>query len=303
MRDQIALIGAPSSAGAYSPGQEKAPQALRDAELVGRLGRSGPACDDLGDLPGFRWQPDRDNPAAQNLEAVIETASAVEEAVASAAADRFTLVLGGDCTVGIGTVAGQLSTGDRLGLIYFDLHADLNIPTSTVDGALDWMGVAHMLDVPGAVSKLAGIGPRRPLLDDDQIVFLGLDTAHTTEWERKQIEERGLRVIGIDEVAADPSGSAARARAALEGSCDRLAVHFDLDVVDFLDAPLSENVERDGGLLLDQAIEALKVLLDSEHATALTVTEVNPDHGHPEDASLERLAQGLADALAVPERA
>ena len=72
-------------------------------------------------------------------------------------------------------------------------------------------------------------------------------------------------------------------------------------MVDFLDAPLSENVDRDGGLRLDQAIVALKALLDSDYATALTVTEVNPDHGDPE--SLERLAQGLADALAVPGRA
>ena len=303
MREQIALIGAPSSAGAYSPGQEKAPQALRDAGLVSRLNELGPACGDLGDLRGFRWGPDRDNPGAQNLESVIETASAVGEAVSRAAADRFTLVLGGDCTVGIGTVAGQLSASHRVGLIYFDLHADLNTPTSTDDGALDWMGVAHMLDVPGAVSKLAGIGPRRPLLGDDQIVFFGFDAAHATEWERELIEERGLPAISVDEVAADPSGSAARARAALEGSCDRLAIHFDVDVVDFLDAPLSENTERDGGLRLGQAIEALKALLDSELATALTITEVNPDHADAGNETLERLAQGLADALAVPERA
>jgi arginase len=298
VRERIALIGAPSSAGAYSPGQEKAPQALRDAGLVRRLDRPGISVSDLGDLPDFRWQPDRRAPAAQNLEAVVAAASAVREAVAGAGADGFTLVLGGDCTVGIGTVAGRLAAGDRLGLVYFDLHADLNIPTSTRDGALDWMGAAHMLDVPGALPELAAIGPRRPLLGDEQIVFFGFDPAPATDWELAQIEERGLQVIGVDEVAADPGGSAARARAALERSCDCMAVHFDVDVVDFLDAPLSENVERDGGLSLGQASVALKALLGSDRAVGLTVTEVNPDHGDRE--SLERLAKGLGDALAMP---
>jgi arginase len=303
VRGQISLIGAPSSAGAYSPGQEKAPAALREAGLVERLNRSGPPCADRGDVAEFRWRPDVGTPTAQNLEAVVRAATAVKDAVAAAAPSEFTLVLGGDCTVGIGTVAGQLSAGERLGLIYFDLHADLNVPTSTDDGALDWMGVAHILDVSGAIPELAALGPGRPLLGADQVVLLGFDPGPATAWERKQIADRSLRVVGIDEVAADPSRSAARARSMLEGSCDRLAVHFDVDVVDFLDAPLSENVERDGGLRLDQAIAALRVLLDTPRAAALTVTEVNPDHGDPQGAEIADLARGLAEALVVPERA
>src|SRR5215210_9229375 len=54
------------------------------------------------------------------------------------------------CTVGIGTVAGHVANNDRVGLIYFDLHADLNIPASVLPGTLDWMGMAHMLGVDGA---------------------------------------------------------------------------------------------------------------------------------------------------------
>lgn len=294
MREQIALIGAPSSAGACSPGREKAPQALRNAGLVGRLNGSGHACDDLGDL---RWQPDRDTPVAQNLEAVVKTVRAVEEAVASAAADRFTLVLGDDCTVGIGTVAGRLSAGDRVELIYFDLHADLNVPTSTGDGALNWMGGRPHARRPGAALKLAEIGPRRPIAGDDQIAYLGFDPA-----QRRRVGARADRGAGA---AGDrrrrgrgrPSGSAARARAALEASCNRLAVHFDVDVIDFLDAPPWENVERYGGLRFDQAILALTALLDSDYPTALTVTEVNSDHGDPEGESLGAVGP-LADALA-----
>jgi arginase len=303
MRERIAVIGAPSSAGAYSPGQEKAPKALRDAKLVQRLKGQGLSCADLGDLPQFRWRTDREMPSAANLEAVIETAAAVQAGVAKAAAGDFTLVLGGDCTVGIGTVAGQLQVAERLGLVYFDLHADLNVPASTDDGALDWMGVAHMLDVTGAIPKLAGLGPRRPMLAAEQIVFFGLEQARLTDFERRAIRERSPAVIGVAEVVADPAGSAERARSALEGNCDRIAVHFDVDVIDFLDAPLSENVDRDGGLRLDEAMTALRGLLDSPRAAALTVTEVNPDHGDPDGADMEALAEGLATALAAPKRA
>ncbi len=47
--------------------------------------------------------------------------------------------------MGIGTVAGHIASSDGVGLVYFDLHADLNIPSSVPPGALDWMGLAHML--------------------------------------------------------------------------------------------------------------------------------------------------------------
>jgi arginase len=303
MRERVAVIGAPSSAGAYSPGQEKAPAALREAGLIERLGQAGLTCFDLGDVPGFRWHPDPQRPRAQNLEAAVAAARAVAEAVAGEAANAFTLVLGGDCTVGIGTVAGQLGSTDRLGLIYFDQHADMNVPSSVVDGALDWMGLAHMLALAGTAPELAGIGPRQPLLGDDQVVLFGVEMGRVTAWEREEIEERSLQVIDLEDVEADPRATATRARAALEGSCERLAIHFDVDVLDFLDAPLAENVDRNGGLRLEAAIEALTIVLDSPKAGALTVTEVNPDHGDPEGATLRALADGLAAALAPRKRA
>jgi arginase family enzyme len=64
--------------------------------------------------------------------------------------------LGGDCTVGVGTVAGALAAGGAPpGLVYFDMHADLNTPETVETGTLDWMGMAHMLGLPGTVPELA----------------------------------------------------------------------------------------------------------------------------------------------------
>jgi arginase len=71
-------------------------------------------------------------------------------------------------------VAGLQHRVERLGLVYVDRHADLNVPDSTVDGALDWMGMAHMLDIDGAVDGLAALAGHRPMLSSGQISFLGL---------------------------------------------------------------------------------------------------------------------------------
>jgi hypothetical protein len=57
-----------------------------------------------------------------------------------------------------------------VGFLYIDFDADLNPPEQS-DGALDWTGVAHMLDIPGAVSQLADLGPRRPLLSLQDVMI------------------------------------------------------------------------------------------------------------------------------------
>src|SRR6266536_602007 len=63
------LLGVPSSMGAFAPGQEDAPAALRAAGLVDQLQAAGVEVNDLGDLPRRRWTPDADNPIAQNVAA------------------------------------------------------------------------------------------------------------------------------------------------------------------------------------------------------------------------------------------
>ena len=172
MTRTLGLIGAPSSAGAYAPGQEKAPATFRRHGLVSALAGSGRRVNDRGNIPGFRWRLDPQRPKAMNLDAVRRTAAAVAEKVEEALVNgEAALVLGGDCTVELGTVAGALRDGHSVGLVYIDLDADLNTP-ETSDGALDWTGVAHLLDLPGAEAELSGLGPRRPMLAPADILYL-----------------------------------------------------------------------------------------------------------------------------------
>jgi len=308
MSRRVVLIGVPTSAGAFAPGQEQAPAALRAAGLVEALAAAGIEVADDGDRELWRWRPDRDQPRAQHAALVAAIARETAERVKRAGfvphsdtnpAHPVTLVLGGDCTVGIGTVAGQLEGGGDVGLLYFDAHADLNVPDAVREGALDWMGMAHMLAEPGARPELVWVGPRAPLLRDDQVLLFGWGPEQATDFERAAIERRGLERIEIDEVAADPTGAAARALASLEARCERLLVHFDVDVVDFTDAPLSENTGRNEGLALATALAALEVLLASPKLAALTITELNPAHTEAGGEAIERLVAAVAAGLAT----
>jgi len=288
---RIGVIGVPTSAGAFAPGQEQAPRALREAGLAERLRERGLEVRDHGDRAPWRWRPDRANPRAQNLGTVVEIVRDTARRVAEAAgAGELTLVLGGDCTVGLGTIAGHGAPG----VVYFDAHADLNVPASVSPGALDWMGMAHMLGEPGTCPELVQVAPR---LAPDRVVLIGWDERQSEAREREAIERLGLPVIPAAEVAADPSAAAERALAAL--GAERVIVHFDVDVIDFTDTPLSENWGRNEGIPYAAAASALRVLLASPRLAGLTITELNPDHVEEGSGSLARLAADVADGLAA----
>jgi arginase len=295
----VKLLGVPTSAGAFAPGQELAPSALRAAGLVDRLRRGGVELEDLGDSEVWRWRPDRARPRAQNLPEVVrivrETAGRVESALRSAGP---LVILGGDCTIELGTVAGHLAAGAEIGLVYFDLHPDLNTADSARPGALDWTGMAHALAVEGAEPELVGAGPSTPLLRDDQVLFLAYGPEQARPFELATMESRGLERVDVDAVARDPKGEARRAIDEFASRFDRLLVHFDVDVIDFTDAPLSENTGRNEGLPFEAAMAALSVLLAADNLSALTVTELNPLHGDEEGQTLGRFAGRLAEGLA-----
>jgi arginase len=249
----FALIGAPSSAGGYAPGQEKAPAAFRRHGLPERLGSKG-AVADLGDVEGFRWRSDPEHPKAMNLGAVARVARDVAKRVEQALAEqRSAFILGGDCTVELGTVAGATADGKRVAVIYIDLDTDLNPPAES-DGALDWTGVAHMLGIPGAAPELTGLGRRVPLLQPKDLLFFGIDNVSAPE--ARTMQDLGLGAMRLRAVKADPE-AAGRNAAAWAAGFDRLLVHLDVDVLSFVDFPIAENVRRQDGLTLDELAHAL----------------------------------------------
>ena len=213
-----------------------------------------------------------------------------ERVEAAFRAGRTPVVLGGDCTVGIGTVAGAQAAGERVGLVYFDMHPDLNTPETVVTGTLDWMGVAHMLGLPGTVPELAEIArlaPRR------RAAVRPPGRTRRDPPSGRRSTPTAIESIMVEEVAADPRGAATRAAQRF----DRYLVHFDVDVVDFVDLPLSENTGHNIGLPFDAACAALEVLVAGAGFAGLTVTEHNPAHGAEDGSTTAALAAALQRAL------
>jgi arginase len=296
---RLAVIGAPSGAGACGVGQEQAPAALRAAGLLELLGGAGFDVSDLGDSPVVPWRPDRTRPRAQNLEAVVDVVRSTTTRVADALLerDRKLLVLGGDCTVGIGSIAGiQARVGD-IAVVYFDLHSDLNTPASAGDGALDWMALAHMLALEGTEPTLAAAAGTAPLLESRQVLLFAQSPSHATRFERAEIERLALARIVLENVRGDPEVAAHQALDLVATRSARYAIHLDVDVVDFTDAPLSEHPSRNTGLKLDEMLSALKILASGPGLVAITLTELNPHNAAADNGLLERFAASFADAI------
>jgi arginase len=295
MTRPIAIIGAPSSAGAFAPGPEQAPAALRAAGLNDRLRQAGIDSVDGGDVPGFRWVPDRDQPLAMNVAAIARVALDVAGRVAAANADgRLALVLGGDCAVGIGSYLGVRRGHGEPWLLYLDPHPDLNTPADNTSGALSWMGNAHLLGRPGTVPQLAELDGG-PALAPERLILLGASPTRSRPAEREAIGALGIKVIAEADVAADPGTAAAAALAAIGDA--PYALHFDSDCIDFADLPICENTDRNVGLPHQTAFQALARAAAGPGLQAITITQITPGHGAADGSTISTFADGLASAL------
>jgi arginase len=254
---------------------------------------------DQGDSPVVPWRPDRARPHSQNLDAVVEVVQTTTKRVAEALSepDRRVLVLGGDCTVGIGTIAGTQQACGDVAVVYFDLHSDLNTPTTASDGALDWMALAHMLALDGTEAALATATGTTPLLEPSQILLFAHDMRHATRFERAQIEGLELARIALEDVRTDPGAAAHQALQMVGARYDRYVIHLDVDVVDFTDAPLSEHPSRNTGLKLGEMLTALKILASGPSLMAITLAELNPHNAASDPGLLERFVTSLAATI------
>jgi len=296
----IGYAGVPTSLGSYSPGQEKAPKAFRDAGFLEMLRKEGLTVVDYGDLPVRRWRPDKKNPLAQHWEAVAACVRETEAHLAEAVKQgHIPVVIGGNCTIELGVVAANLRKSESLGLIYLDLHADMNTPASTTDGALDWMGMAHMLGLKGAIPQLAGCGPKFPLLSPAQVHLVGFDPNSATEWERNIVQQRGIATSMVAEVSQSPVKCAEGVLFQWAAKFERFLVHFDVDVIDYNELPLAENYSKNKGLTYRHTMEVLEVWLQSPKFGGLTVTEINPDHGAEDGSTIQSFARDLALILGL----
>jgi arginase len=211
------------------------------------------------------------------------------------------LVIGGDCTISLGVVAGAQRHDPTVGLLYVDGDADLATPETTGSGVLDAMGIAHLLGL--ADTELARLGVGRPMLTDDRLALIGYDESDPETFVAEVLHNRpGLVRYADHQVRADPAGCANAALTALQRHTSSLIVHFDVDAVDSRDLPLANFPHYGTGISLAAAGEVLATLCGAPTLAAIVLTEVNPSYdptGHQLTRYIDTVAEAIAPGLAA----
>jgi arginase len=287
------VLGVPSSAGAHFGGLEQGPEHFRQVGLHSRLADAGFDVRDLGDLPGVTWARDTTTNQPRSLAKVTAVAHRVAERIATTydGVSR-SLVIGGDCSITAGVVSGLARAKRRIGVVYLDGHVDLNTLESSDYGVLDSMVMTHMLGIYD--NEYSRLGPTYPLLNDDQVLFLGYGPDAINQGEVPILSARQVARISRHDVSSNPELVPDAIRS-LETRVDTILVHFDVDVINFLDLPVG-NFPWYNGLTVDQTAYCLEHALSSPKFAGLVLTEFNPDR----DKQLQyatKLSEILVDTL------
>jgi arginase len=273
---KIGVIGVPSSAGARRLGQEKAPEALRRAGLIEKLVEAGHEAADYGDIGLYRYAPDTRNPKAQNKQTVLKVCSLVAGKVERVISDgSCPMVLGGDCTIAIGSLAGITSFFPKVGLIYLDSDADINTPETTPSGIFDGMVIAHIIG--RGDRELAHLAKRYPILREEEIVLFGLNptSGYVDPPEIEFLKSSPILQFPIQVIHRKGVESAAReSLKMLESKANKMFVHLDVDFIGGSDMPAAD-IPHESGLSFNEAAAALKIFIRSKGFVGMEITEFN----------------------------
>ena len=293
---RVGIIGVPSSAGARQTGQERAARAFRQASLDEQLRLAGLSVADFGDLPEVSFRPDSQHPKAQNLQLVVDVAKRVADQVEAIVHDQcLPIVLGGDCTITLGVLAGLIRQEPNLGLMYLDGDLDLNTPDTTPSGIFDGMVMAHIIGK--GIDSLSRMGPRYPLMAEENIALFGynLEAGWIDAAEIQVLAQCQMLKYPTAQILGSVEASANEALKQLESKAGSILVHFDVDVIDADDFPAGD-VLHNQGLSFDDTMAALNVFVASPKFAGLVITEFNVDRD--EDGTLaRRLVESIAEAL------
>jgi arginase len=285
---KVAVFGVPTAAGAGGPGLENGPFVLREAGLLQALRDAGPTVVNLSDLSLFPWREDAAHPNARNVEGV---ACAVR---AAALAEGFTVVLGGDCTLVVGTVGGAArKLGQPVGLVYLDANADLNTPETSPSGLL--CGMALALAMGRGPAEVAHASGELPAVRPEHVALLGY--RHLDGSERRGLGSLGLALPAEAMRKLGMRVAAALALDAVENDDGPLVVHLDVDVIDPAEMPAKQSITPGEGLTFAEASDLVCALLASPRVVALEVAEYLPERD-PDRACAKALVDLIVRAVA-----
>jgi arginase len=268
----VAVIGAPLDLGQDRRGVDMGPSAIRYAGLDRRIAELGRECVDWGNVqtPVAEAIAEGDE-ELRFLEQIKATCVEVAKLTRRVVDDGYLpLVLGGDHSVALGTLAGLRRDGPG-GVLWVDAHGDLNTPETSITGNVHGMVLAAALGLGG--SAFDHETWTLPAVDPARVALLGVRSLD--EAERALLRDLGAVVFTMSDL--DRVGVEKAMREALEHVAGPGFVHvsLDMDVVDPADAPGVGTPVR-GGLTYREAHLAMELVAESSLAGSLEVVEVNP---------------------------
>jgi arginase len=278
LNPHVHIIGYPSDLGAGRRGVDMGPSAVRIAGIAAKLTALGYDITDEGDIP-VRTQETQEE-GATNLKFLAEitqnTGILAERVQAVLDDNRFPLVIGGDHSMGIGSVAGAAAHcrkhGKRLGVVWIDAHADMNTPETTPSGNIHGMPLAISMGYGNAALRAIG-GDFVKVHPENVAIIAARDLDNG---ERALIKELGVLIYTMSDV--DKLGVYTVIKEVidhLKTRVDHLHVSFDVDSIEPTIAP-GVGTPVPGGLSFREAHFIMEYLAETGMVRSLEVTEVNP---------------------------
>ena len=274
----VHLIGVPLDMGGSRRGVDMGPSAFRIAGLREQIAALGRNVVDRGDLlspiPEMKKFGDAKKKYIKDIAKVCD--KLYQTARASLEEGAIPLVLGGDHSLGAGSVAASAaharSAGKSVGLLWVDAHGDMNTPASSPSGNVHGMPLAALLG-PEPV-ELSSLGGFSPTVLPEHTALVGV--RNLDEREKELVRNSGVHVFTMKDI--DRLGVAAVAAAAIQAvSASTAGIHvsFDLDVCDPSIAP-GVGTPVKGGLNYREAHLLMELIAESGLLLALDLVEVNP---------------------------
>ncbi len=274
---EIHLIGVPMDLGAGRRGVDMGPSAIRIAGVGEKLQRLGHTVVDEGDI--VIKPPEQQKIRNEKLRYLTEIVRACT--LLSSKAEKilqgsgFPLIMGGDHSIAIGTIAGVASFArshdKRPGVLWIDAHGDMNTETTTPSGNIHGMPLAASLGL-GAL-ELTSVGGDFRKVDPKDVVLIAV--RDLDDGERENIRKLGVNIFTMEQI--DRYGMAVVMEKALRKlhKADVIHVSFDLDSVDPSVAP-GVGTPVKGGLDYREAHLIMETLYEHGKVNSLEFVEVNP---------------------------
>jgi arginase len=305
---RIAVLDAPSNLGLRPPaptavpGCAKAPGALRDRGLLTRLGARDAGCHTPPRFDPGEWRPgDGVSQAADIARYSVRLADRIRAIVD---AGEFPIVLGGDCSIVLGSALAMRRLGEDLGgtigLVYVDGHSDFRHPgNASVVGAA--AGEALALVTGRGQADLAAIEQRRPYFRDRDVALVGM---RATDPYRLDLQAGGFAFRAVPDLRANGATRTAQWARDQLSECLGYWVHLDVDVLDPSVMPAVDAPDP-GGIAYPELELLLRGLVGSPDCLGAEVTVFDPDfdiEGTYADDLVNALVTGFAtlDSSARP---